>query len=263
MKSEWKIFLEYILLEYRVGNIHQAINIAITAVKLHPGTGRLWAIYIQLCHRIECISFLEQFNVSPSVNRILFELSDTDFNEENNSPKTSKRNFSKIRTIRKAIAEVPKSGEVWCEKSRCHLNPLNTNQFDLSQAQRSLSFAVQFTPQYGDTFIEWIRLEMICQLLLPKILDILKIPFFNFINEFLSEDLESDITDKLKTCILEMDIKEALFPFERQKRRHNIIAIEKLEFDFEYSTLNLEEFLIDKLTRRYKLNTLKNCYFYF
>ena len=81
-------------------------------------------------------------------------------------------------------------GEVWCEKCRCHLNPLNTQQFDLTHAQRcvsydifkifiyflnyiifliivyrSLCFAIQFTPQYGDSFIEYIRLEMICQVL--------------------------------------------------------------------------------------------------
>ena len=53
MKSEWKICLESVLLEARNGNIRQAIRSADNALKVHAGTGRLWATYIQLCHRCE------------------------------------------------------------------------------------------------------------------------------------------------------------------------------------------------------------------
>ena len=38
-------------------------------------------------------------------------------------------------TLRLALAEVPKSGEVWCEGARMHLNPL-ARTFDLVIAQR-------------------------------------------------------------------------------------------------------------------------------
>ena len=55
-----------------------------------------------------------------------------------------------------ALKEVPKSGEVWCEGARIHLNPLS-KAFDLETAGKYLGFAVQFTPQYGDSFMECLR----------------------------------------------------------------------------------------------------------
>ena len=245
MRSEWKIFLEAVLLEMRAGNILKAIHVSHYAVTLHPGTGRLWAIYIQLCHRHEFLSALRNFveekrikgrgsdddndasnlsHFSPlsddaeasAVKRALFQTDAEDspvkkspismsttlsinttsalHNDEcsqngtksvDSNPPSSANNtqnsniqcniysntnlssiIQKDKIIRRAIAEVPKSGEVWCEKCRCHLNPLHVGQFDLTQAQRSLCFAIQFTPQYGDSFIEYIRLEMICQVIL-------------------------------------------------------------------------------------------------
>lgn len=51
---------------------------------------------------------------------------------------------------------MPKSGEVWCEGARIHLNPLS-KAFDLETAGKYLGFAVQFTPQYGDSFMECLR----------------------------------------------------------------------------------------------------------
>lgn len=63
-------------------------------------------------------------------------------------------------TLRLALAEVPKSGEVWCEAARMHLNPLSRT-FDLNIAERCLDFAVEFTPQYGDSFVEALRLSLL------------------------------------------------------------------------------------------------------
>jgi hypothetical protein len=100
---------------------------------------------------------------------------------------------SKDDVLLKALLEVPKSGEVWCESARCCLNPLIPASFDLGSAQRSLNFAIQFTPQYGDTFIEFLKLEMICQVLLPRVLSVLGIPLVQFIRQFISNDPESDI----------------------------------------------------------------------
>lgn len=55
---------------------------------------------------------------------------------------------------------MPKSGEVWCENARARLSPVSWN-FDLDGAQRALNFATQFTPQYGDSFVEQARLQLL------------------------------------------------------------------------------------------------------
>ena len=55
---------------------------------------------------------------------------------------------------------MPKSGEVWCEGARIFLNP-HAACFDLHVARRLLNFAIEFTPQYGDSFIEYLRLQML------------------------------------------------------------------------------------------------------
>lgn len=55
-----------------------------------------------------------------------------------------------------ALKEVPKSGEVWCEGAR-----ICVAQRNYKEARRYLDFAVQFTPQYGDSFVEYILLEIL------------------------------------------------------------------------------------------------------
>lgn len=47
-RHEWKIFLEAVLLEYRCGNLKGALQKGEEALVCHPGTGRLWAVLIQL-----------------------------------------------------------------------------------------------------------------------------------------------------------------------------------------------------------------------
>jgi len=47
-KREWKVFLESVLLEMRANDIQAAIQAATDALKIHSGTGRLWAVLIQL-----------------------------------------------------------------------------------------------------------------------------------------------------------------------------------------------------------------------
>mmetsp|Transcript_34411 Transcript_34411/g.89051 ORF Transcript_34411/g.89051 Transcript_34411/m.89051 type:complete len:972 (-) Transcript_34411:547-3462(-) len=66
----------------------------------------------------------------------------------------------KLSTFKQALREVPKSGEVWCEGARLYMDPL-LPYFDLETAERYLKYAVQFTPQYGDSFIELIRLSFL------------------------------------------------------------------------------------------------------
>jgi tetratricopeptide (TPR) repeat protein len=127
--SDWKVWLESVLLEIRYGNRVRAIELAELALRLHSGTGRLWASLVQLRHYEggEALQF---------------------------------------KTLRHALNAVPKSGEVWCEGARIHLNPF-ARTFDIPSARRHLFFATAFTPQYGDGFLETLRLEIIDQWLLP------------------------------------------------------------------------------------------------
>jgi hypothetical protein len=127
--SDWKVWLESVLLEIRCGNYVRAIELAQLALKLHSGTGRLWASLVQL----------RQF----------------DEGEE-----------AQFGSLKLALNAVPKSGEVWCEGSRIYLNPF-ARTFDLPRARRHLFFATKFTPQYGDGFLETLRLEILEQWLLP------------------------------------------------------------------------------------------------
>ena len=62
-----------------------------------------------------------------------------------------------LRAFRKALCHVTKSGEVWCEGARIFLDPC-CRAFNLLNASKCLNYSVFFTPQYGDTFIEAIKL---------------------------------------------------------------------------------------------------------
>jgi la-related protein 1 len=127
--NDWKVWLESVLLEMRNNNYSRAIELAKLGLKLHSGTGRLWASLVQLRH--------------------------FDQGEE-----------AQFESLRLALNAVPKSGEVWCEGARIQLNPF-ARTFDPQVARRHLLFATKFTPQYGDGFLELLRLEMIEQWLVP------------------------------------------------------------------------------------------------
>lgn len=49
---------------------------------------------------------------------------------------------------------------VHSEGARIHLNP-TSKYFNMKMARRYINFAVQFTPQYGDTFVELLRLQFL------------------------------------------------------------------------------------------------------
>jgi len=61
-----------------------------------------------------------------------------------------------LTVFKEALQEVPKSGEVWCEGARIYLT-----QGNWVEARRYLEFAIHFTPQFGDSFIEYLRLELL------------------------------------------------------------------------------------------------------
>eukprot|EP00797_Seminavis_robusta_P014299 Sro216_g089500.1 n/a (621) ;mRNA; r:68452-70314 len=127
--TDWKVWLESVLLEIRDGDHERAIELAKGALEMHPGTGRLWAALVQL-------RFFE--------------------GEEE----------AQFLSLQQALNAVPKSGEVWCEGGRIHLNPFSRT-FNLERARRHLFFATKFTPQYGDSFLESLRLELVEQWIAP------------------------------------------------------------------------------------------------
>ena len=137
-RLEWKVFLESVLLELRAGRIDAAIAEARAALEVHNGTGRLWAILIQMCQKQPHAPGRRLGHTQGSL----------------------KEQWSIFRT---AIKSVPKSGEVWCEGARICLNPYAPRYFNLKAAKRFLNFAHTFTPQYGDSFIEYLRLKMIIE----------------------------------------------------------------------------------------------------
>lgn len=124
--QDWKIHLERITFHMRVSEFEKALEITKEAIVKFSSTGRLWAALIQLKH-------------------------------------TSKQYIAEemhFKAFALALMEVPKSGEVWCEGARLRMNPF-TPFYDLNKAEIYLNFAIQFTPQYGDSFIELLRLYII------------------------------------------------------------------------------------------------------
>lgn len=126
---DWKVWLESVLLEMRASNLMRSFELASNALEVHNGTGRLWAAAVQLHHH-------------------------------------TGGDKAQYAALKRALNAVPKSGEVWCEGARIHLNPFS-DLFDLDRARRHLLFAGKFTPQYGDSFLEGARLELLRQSLAP------------------------------------------------------------------------------------------------
>jgi la-related protein 1 len=121
-KADWKVWLQSVSMEVRSGNRKLAISLAQKGLSEHSGTGRLWATLVQL-HQ--------------------------DDGEE-----------QQMKVLEEALHAVPKSGEVWCEAARIYLNPFSP-LFDVGVSSTYLDFATKFTPQYGDSFLEALRHEMV------------------------------------------------------------------------------------------------------
>lgn len=110
----------------RAGDFEAAMAEAKAALEIHPQTGRLWAILLQL----------EHFRQYDRIGR-----GDT---------------AQIMRLFKQALREVPKSGEVWCEGARI---ALHLGHYE--QARKFLDFSLHFTPQYGDSLVEYLRLELL------------------------------------------------------------------------------------------------------
>merc|ERR1740123_1950816 len=115
-------------MEARQGFLKVAKELALNALEQHPATGRLWSALIALEH------------------------SGTDGPAD-----------AAMAVFRRAVREVPKSGEVWCEGARIFMNPM-VPHFHLGRAYKCLEFAVHLTPQYGDSFLELFRLRILLEM---------------------------------------------------------------------------------------------------
>ncbi|KAL0218840.1 hypothetical protein P9112_004493 [Eukaryota sp. TZLM1-RC] len=122
LERDWKISLDAVMFLLRVGKTLAASQLVESCLSLHPTTGRLWALYMQLNFHLGGKKQLEIFYRGREI--------------------------------------VPKSGELWCDAARVRLGPLSS-RFSLSLAKKYLMVAAEFTPQYGDTFIELIRLRLL------------------------------------------------------------------------------------------------------
>jgi len=172
--NDWKVWLESVLLEIRGGKHGRAIELAKRALDIHPGTGRLWAALVQL-------RFFEGGEDAQFVS------------------------------LRKALNAVPKSGEVWCEGGRIHLNPFS-HTFNLKRSRRHLFFATKFTPQYGDSFLESLRLELVEQWVSP----IAKLVWNESKRKFLDKE-NFDLSDALKQYIFDLVVELARICCEEGK----------------------------------------------
>src|SRR5690606_6296604 len=81
-RDEWKVFLEAVLLEMRSNDFQSAKEEVDEALKIHPTTGRLWAVKTQIVHLI--------------------------------NTQLGKDTSEQVSIFIEALQNVPKSGEVWC-----------------------------------------------------------------------------------------------------------------------------------------------------
>ena len=116
--ADWKIYLETVLLELRAGDTGAALARVREALAVHTDTGRLWATHVQL-------------------------LAHAPAGEQ-------------AAVLARALAAVPKSGEVWCEGARMHMR-----HGRYAEARQCLQRATLFTPQYGDSFVECLRVDLL------------------------------------------------------------------------------------------------------
>lgn len=176
-------------------------------------------------------------------------------------PCSSYLSTQKMRCIRRLVAklaldEVPKSGECWCEAARCVLNPMDyVSEFDLASAHRYLSYAVLFTPQYGDSFIELIRLEILCQAILPRVLNTLSLCQECFYNMAFRSDVPDEDGDTQKGTSLSTKLhgRDKMSRRQRVKRCARISSIYAMDGKLAYTGDDLRNIALSKLYRRFEM----------
>ena len=105
--KDWRFEFDRIMFEARQGATHEFLKARVErAVEVYPASGRLWALCVQL------------------------QRSDSE----------------KVRQFKRALASVPKSGELWCEGARMLLHP-HSKLYNPALAMERLVMAANFTPQ--------------------------------------------------------------------------------------------------------------------
>jgi len=169
---DWKVYLENIFLEARQGCMSAAKKVAAEALEAHPATGRLWSTLIALEH--------------------------TDAGPD-----------AAMATFKRAVQEVPKSGEVWCEGARVYMNPLGPH-FNLRRAQKCLRFAVHLTPQYGDSFLELLRLRFLLELRWRMVTEPLAIGLLSGRGQDAGNEAPAAVADKARRDVAELIAQRAV-----------------------------------------------------
>ncbi len=250
VRGDWKVFLEAVLLKARAGRVTDAIDSAELGLQLHSGTGRLWAILVQLHHRSSWLGYSSRLNTDKSDVIGNSDVRSVNSSFSSNTKPNWNESFSPSRarqsTLMRALREVPKSGEVWCEGARSHMNPLDAVLFDPALALRYLTFAIQFTPQYGDTFIEYMRVEIINQLIFKRLFELLGLPTEAFSKAITGDSTESDTAVLSSAAMKNKSISRN--KMSSSKRVQHITEIECLEFTPD--RIKDTDVVVDALMRR-------------
>ena len=106
-------------------------------------------------------------------------------------------------------------------------------------------------------------MEVLIQVLVPRVLIVIGYPVVPFLKQFLAEDIESDLVDLLTQygwlhaiCYTtDMERSVAVFPVpatkaQRQTRRADICAIEQMDFDFPSCVDGFKSTITKSLSRR-------------
>eukprot|EP01063_Lacrimia_lanifica_P033038 TRINITY_DN5777_c0_g1_i1.p1 TRINITY_DN5777_c0_g1~~TRINITY_DN5777_c0_g1_i1.p1 ORF type:complete len:865 (+),score=325.35 TRINITY_DN5777_c0_g1_i1:84-2678(+) len=132
--TDWRASLEQIGLELQdpVRGMETALHIAEEGLTIgdrpHRHVGRLWAALVQL------------------------------YNEKG---KARGYNHEVLNVFAKAKEWVGKAGEVWCEGARIYMDPLQGELWDLEKAEECIRKAMKYTPQYGDSFVELVKIHFL------------------------------------------------------------------------------------------------------
>jgi la-related protein 1 len=124
--SNWKTWFEHLQFYMRCNNLNKALDVTDSALEIHSNTGRLYASLIQIMHI---------------------------------KAKTTEDYLAAYEKFKSSCAKIPKSGEVWCEGARLVMNSKHP-KYNLAKAKKYLEYALHFTPQYGDSFIEMMKLAI-------------------------------------------------------------------------------------------------------
>ncbi|CAE7663209.1 unnamed protein product [Symbiodinium sp. KB8] len=146
--TDWKCHIEAAYHHLRCGRRQEARDLLAWSLQFSPAAGRLHALRESApkyrSHIYLDLSRVEEFAAMTAVRGGRRQEGDT----------------AVVDALAAAVQQVPKGGEVWLQAARQCMNPLSLH-YSTGRAAQCLLLALQFTPQYGDCFIEWARLDLL------------------------------------------------------------------------------------------------------